>query len=48
MGKVHRVTVLCEDSNKVVNFLLNVVLCVDDLSGFVMKMSHYTSILTEF
>ena len=48
MGKVHRVTVLHEDSNKVVNFLLNVVLCVDDLSGSVMKMSHYTSLLTEF
>ena len=51
MDNVCRVTVLLEDSNKVVNFLLRVVLHVDDLSGPVddlsgpvMETSHHTSL----
>ena len=42
--KVCKITVKLEDSSKVVNFLLKVVLCADDLSGPVMETSHYTSL----
>ena len=44
MDKVCRETVLLEDSSKVVNFLLKVVLRADDLSGPVMETSHHTSL----
>ena len=40
--KVCRVTILLQDSSKVVNFLLKVVLCADDLSGPVMEAYHHT------
>ena len=41
---VCRVTVLLEDSSKVVNFLLKVVQRADDLSGPVVETSHHTSL----
>ena len=41
MDKICRVTVLLEDSSKVVNFLLKVVLHVDSSSP-VVKTSHHT------
>ena len=41
--KVCRVTILLEDSSKVVNFLLKVVLRVDDPSGPVVETFHHTS-----
>ena len=41
--KVCRVTILLEDSTKVVKFLLKVVLRVDDPTGPVVEISHYTS-----
>ena len=42
--KVCRVIVPLEDPTKVVNFLLKVVLCADDLSGPVVETSHHTSL----
>ena len=42
--KVCRVTVLLEDSSKVVNFLLKVVLHADNPSGLVMEAFHHTSL----
>ena len=49
MGQKHadqvcRVPILLEDSSKVVNFLLKVVLRVDDPSGPVMETSHHASL----
>ena len=41
--KVCKITVQLENSSKVVNFLLNVVLHVDDPSGPVVETSHHTS-----
>ena len=44
VGQKHcRVTILLEDSGKVVNFLLNVFLFIDDFSDPVVKTSHNTS-----
>ena len=42
--EVCRITVLLEDPSKVVNFLLKVVLFVDDPSGPIIKTSHHTSL----
>ena len=35
---------MLQDSSEVVNFLLKVVLCADDLSGPVVEASHHTSL----
>ena len=43
MDKVCKVTVLREDFSEVVDFLLKVVLCVDDPSGPVVETSHHIS-----
>ena len=42
--KVCRVAILLEDSSKVVNFLLKVVLRADDPPGPVMETSHHISL----
>ena len=42
--EVCKVTVLFENSSKVVKFLQKVVLRVDDPSGPVMETSHHTSL----
>ena len=44
VDKVCRVTVLLQDSSKMVNFLLKIVLLADDLSGPVVETSHHTSL----
>ena len=44
MDKVCRVIVLVEDSSKVVNFLLKVVLHADNPSGPVVETSQHTSL----
>ena len=43
MDEVCRVTILLQDSSEVVNFLLKVVPCANDLSGPVVEASHHTS-----
>ena len=42
--EVCRTTVLLEDSSKVVNFLLKIVLRADDPSGPIMETSHHPSL----
>ena len=44
MDKVCRITLLLENSSKVVNFLLKVVLRADDLSGPVVETPLHTSL----
>ena len=42
--EVCKITILLEDPSKVVNFLLKVVLHVDDPSGPIIETSHHTSL----
>ena len=42
--EVRKITILLEDPSKVVNFLLKVVLHVDDPSGPIIETSHHTSL----